>query len=201
MRKIIRSVLFLAVVPAAAGDLKVTWQQNTEPDLAGYFVYFGKKERPQANRIDVGRQTQYRIQNLPAGETYYISVTAVDKSGNESVASEFIAVRVLTDQEKNGGLPPQHFLLQSHPNPFHLSPSRTTTISFALSEPSRVKLEIFNLLGQRMITLVDRNLPSGEQKFSWNGRDHRGTAVPTGVYLYRLETDRQTSTRKLVVCH
>jgi hypothetical protein len=201
VRKIILSVLFLAVVSAAAGDLKVTWQQNTEPDLAGYFVYYGKKERPQANRIDVGRQTQHLIQNLPAGETYYISVTAVDKSGNESVASELIAARVLTDREKSGGLPPQHFLLQSHPNPFHISPNQTTTISFALSEPAPVKLEIFNLLGQRVITLVDKNLPSGEQKFSWNGRDHRGAAVPTGVYLYRLETERQVSTRKLVVYH
>ncbi len=201
MSKIILNVLFLAVVSATAGDLKVTWQQNTEPDLAGYFVYFGKKDRPQANRIDVGRQTQYLIQNLPAGETYYISVTAVDKAGNESVASELIAVRVLTDQEKRGGLPPQHFLLQSHPNPFHISPNQTTTISFSLSEPSQVKLEIFNLLGQRLITLVDKNLPSGEQKFLWNGRDHRGATVPTGVYLYRLETERQVSTRKLVVYH
>jgi hypothetical protein len=197
--KIILSVLFLTVFSAMAGDLKVSWQQNTEPDLAGYFVYFGKKERPQANRIDVGRQTQYLIQNLPAGETYYISVTAVDKSGNESVASELIAVRVLTDQEKSGGLPPQHFLLQSHPNPFHISPNQTTTIVFALSEPSRIKLEIFNLLGQRVITLVDKNLPAGAQKFSWNGLDAQKQPVPAGVYLYRLETSRQVSTRKLVV--
>lgn len=199
MRKIIIGVLMLTAVSVTAGDLKVTWQPNTEPDLAGYFVYYGTKARPQANRIGVGRQTQYLIQNLPAGETYYLSVTAVDKAGNESVSSELIAVRVLTDQEKRGGLPPQHFLLQSHPNPFHISPNQTTTISFALSEPSLVKLEIFNLLGQRVITLVDRNLPSGAQKFSWNGRDHRGAPVPTGVYLYRLETDRQVSTRKLVV--
>ena len=201
MRKIIIGVLMLAAVSVTAGDLKVTWQPNTEPDLAGYFVYYGTKARPQANRLDVGRQTQYLIQNLSAGETYYLSVTAVDKAGNESVASELIAVRVLTDQEKSGGLPPQHFLLQSHPNPFHISPNQTTTISFALSEPSPVKLEIFNLLGQRVVTLVDKNLSAGAQKFPWNGRDRRGAPVPTGVYLYRLETDRQVSTRKLVVYH
>jgi len=201
VRKIIIGVLMLAAVSVTAGDLKVTWQPNTEPDLAGYFVYYGTKARPQANRLDVGRQTQYLIQNLSAGETYYLSVTAVDKAGNESVSSELIAVRVLTDQEKRGGLPPQHFLLQSHPNPFHISPNQTTTISFALSEPSPVKLEIFNLLGQRVITLVDKNLSAGAQKFPWNGRDRRGAPVPTGVYLYRLETDRQVSTRKLVVYH
>jgi hypothetical protein len=202
MRKIMIGVLWLAAVSVMAGDLKVTWQPNTEPDLAGYFVYYGKKERPQANRINVGRQTQYLIQNLPAGETYYVSVTAVDKSGNESSPSESIVARVLTDREKSGGLPPQHFLLQSHPNPFYISPNQTTTISFSLSEPSQVKLEIFNLLGQRVITLVDdKALLAGEQKFLWSGRDRRGATVPAGVYLYRLETGRQVSTRKLVVYH
>jgi|GEM_PF-2494563 len=82
---------------ALAGDLKVTWEPNTEPDLAGYFVYYGPKSKPQANRIDVGRQTEYLIQNLTIGETYYISVTAADQAGNESLPSELVSARVVGD--------------------------------------------------------------------------------------------------------
>jgi hypothetical protein len=191
--------LLLAISPAIAGNLKVTWQPNNEPDLAGYFVYYGTKTRPQGNRINVGRQTQYLIQNLTPGETYYVSVTAADQAGNESVFSEPIAARVLTDEEKSGGAPPQHHLLQSHPNPFHISLNKTATITFELSEPSHVKLEVFNLLGQHVVTLVDENRQPGAQEFFWNGRNSQKLTVQTGIYLCRLKTDRQVSMRKLVV--
>jgi hypothetical protein len=191
----------LSAASAIAGDLKVTWQPNTEPDLAGYFIYYGTKARPQANRIDVGRQTQYLIQNLQPGETYYIGVTAVDQAGNESALSEQVAARVLTEQEQRGAVPRQHYLIQNHPNPFHIVSQKTTTIAFELFEASHVKLEIFDLLGQRLITLANKNFNSGTQKISWNGRDARNLPVQTGIYWYRLETDREISTRKLAVYH
>jgi hypothetical protein len=87
-------ILLLSVVSVIADSLTITWEPNTEPDLAGYFVYYGTKDRPFGNRIDVGRQTQYFIQNLKPGETYYISVTAVDTAHNESVFIEQIAVKI-----------------------------------------------------------------------------------------------------------
>jgi len=199
VRRIFFACFLIAVTHALAGDLKVVWQLNTEPDLAGYFVYYGTKSRPRGNRLEVGRQTQYVIQNLKAGETYYIAVTAVDSAGNESVFSEQMAVRVLADKEKRGGLPPQHFLLSIHPNPFHLTPNKTTTFAFELYEPSSVKLEIFNVLGQRVVTRIDKNLQAGAQTFVWDGRNSQNQFVQTGVYLYRLETARQISTRKVMV--
>jgi len=199
VRSIALASLLLACAPAAAGNLKVTWQPNTESDLAGYFVYYGAKDRPLGARVGVGRQTQYLIPNLKAGETYYIAVTAVDQEGNESEFSAQIAARVLTDQEKNGGQPPQHYLLQSHPNPFQIPSHKNTAITFELGEESPVKLEIFNVLGQRLVTLVDKSLKSGAQKILWNGLDAQKQPVPAGVYLYRLETSGQISTRKLVI--
>jgi len=199
VRIIALASLLLACAPAIAGNLKVSWQPNTESDLAGYFVYYGTKDRPLGARVDAGRQTQYLIQNLKAGETYYIVVTAVDQNGNESEFSEQIAARVLTEQEKIGGAPPQHYLLQSHPNPFQIPSHANTAITFELGEESPVKLEIFNVLGQRLITLVDKSLKSGAQKILWNGFDEQKRPVQAGVYLYRLETSRRVSTRKLVV--
>lgn len=94
MKIITFGILLLSVVSAMADSLTITWEPNTEPDLAGYFVYYGTKDRPHGNRIDVGRQTQYFIQTLKPGETYYVSVTAVDTAHNESVFIEQIAVTI-----------------------------------------------------------------------------------------------------------
>lgn len=198
MRLIALASLLLACAPAAAGNLKVSWQPNTETDLAGYIVYYGDKNRPLANRVDVGLQTQYLISNLKAGETYYIAVTAVDYAGNESGFSQQIAARAGSGSEGSGGAL-KSFLLQSHPNPFHISSHKNTSFTFELVEETPVKLEIFNLLGQRLIALINKNLPSGPQKFLWNGLDAQKRPAPAGVYLYRLEMNGQVSTRKLVV--
>ncbi|MGH7496867.1 MAG: FlgD immunoglobulin-like domain containing protein [bacterium] len=69
-----------------------------------------------------------------------------------------------------------------YPNPFNPS----TTIRFRLREAAPVKLQIFNISGQLVRTLVDEDLPAGEHLRQWNARNHRGEAVATGTYLYRL---------------
>lgn len=199
MRIITIASLLLVCAPAIGGEIKVTWLPNTEPDLAGYFLYYGTEERPQRHRLDVGRQTQYLLQDLEVGITYFITVTAADREGNESLFAERITVRIPTDQEKNGGSLPQHYLLQNYPNPFQILVDKNTAITFSLSEDSPVKLEIFNVLGQRLITLFDQSLKAGTQKIFWNGLDAQKRPVPAGIYVYRLETSGQISTRKLVV--
>jgi hypothetical protein len=198
---VILGCLLLVITPAAAANLNVAWEPNGEADLAGYFVYYGTKARPQSHRLEVGLQTQYRIQDLTPGETYSIAVTAVDTAGNESVISAPVVVQILTGQEKPGALPRQHHLLQNHPNPFHIETNQATTIIFELIETSPVKLEIFNILGQRVIALLNKTLDPGAQKILWNGRDAKNRPVRAGVYLYRLQTSRLISTRRLVVYH
>lgn len=199
MRLITIFSLLVMAAPVLAGTLKVAWQPNTEADLAGYYVYYGTKDRPLGTRINVGRQTQYTIQNLPAGETYYIAVTAFDQTGNESTFSQQAAVRVAGGSPKDNGSPSQHTLLPNYPNPLHLPVDKNTAITFSLREDSPVKLEIFNVLGQRLITLLDQRLTAGLQKIFWNGLDAQKRPVPAGIYVYRLETSGQISTRKLVI--
>lgn len=199
MRIIIIVTLLLAGAPAFGGEIKIAWQPNTEPDLAGYYVYYGAKDRPLGARINVGRQTQYTIQNLPAGETYKIAVTAFDQTGNESPFSQQMSARVGGGSETGDGSPSQHELLPNYPNPFQIPVDKNTVIAFSLSAASPVKLEIFNVLGQRLITLLDRSLQAGPQKIFWNGLDAQKRPVPAGLYVYRLETNGQISTRKMVI--
>lgn len=77
---------------------------------------------------------------------------------------------------------------QNYPNPFN----PTTTIKYALPKASKIKLEVFNVLGQKVATLVNARKAAGYHQVTFNGRE-----LPSGVYYYRLETDKEfRKTRK-----
>jgi len=86
-------------------------------------------------------------------------------------------------------------LAQNYPNPFNPE----TSITFYLPEAQAVCLQIFNLKGQLIRTLVDSSLASGKYSFAFDGLDSEGRALSTGVYLYRLQTPAGALTRKMVL--
>ena len=94
-----------------------------------------------------------------------------------------------------GELPETYELDQNYPNPFNL----TTTIEFALPEAGRVKLELFNILGQRVVLLVDRELPAGRHSAVWDGFSDRGAEAATGIYIYRLRAGDTDLFRKMLL--
>ncbi|MCK4695936.1 MAG: T9SS type A sorting domain-containing protein, partial [Candidatus Cloacimonetes bacterium] len=82
--------------------------------------------------------------------------------------------------------------LKNFPNPFHsLGSERSpfTTIEFNLNDNSKVNLSIYNIKGQFVKTLVDKNLSKGRKNYIWNGINNQGLSVPSGIYLYKLEVD------------
>jgi hypothetical protein len=85
-------------------------------------------------------------------------------------------------------------LHQNYPNPFNPS----TTIEFALSEASQSKLEIVNVLGQRIKTLVDRQLAAGSYRIKWDGKDGSLNTVASGVYFCNLKAGGQILTTKML---
>lgn len=82
---------------------------------------------------------------------------------------------------------------QNRPNPF----TNSTTISYSLPIESQVKLEIYNINGERVLTLQDQKQPAGSFSIGWNGLDGNGNQVTSGVYFYRLQTDSTVQTRKM----
>ncbi|MBK7143294.1 MAG: T9SS type A sorting domain-containing protein [bacterium] len=90
---------------------------------------------------------------------------------------------------------PGFFLAQNYPNPFN----PTTVIAFSLPERSRVTVEVFNILGQRVRRLLDEEKPSGDYRVVWNGTDQSGNQVASGVYLYRLQAADRVTARKMVL--
>ncbi len=75
-------------------------------------------------------------------------------------------------------------LLQNYPNPFR----DETKISFQVAEPTHIVLNIYNMAGQKIQTLVNADYSAGNYIVLWNGKDKNGSIVPGGVYIYQLQT-------------
>lgn len=86
-------------------------------------------------------------------------------------------------------------LLPNAPNPFNPS----TLLRYELSLPSPVRLEIFDLAGRRVRSLVHAEQPIGQHRVLWDGRDAIGARVASGIYMVRLQTDATTVSRKILL--
>ncbi len=97
---------------------------------------------------------------------------------------------------EGASLVPVDFVLeQNYPNPFHAE----TVIGYGLSRQSRVELAVYNVLGQRVRTLVTGEQRSGRYEVRWDGLDEAGRPAASGVYVYRLHADRFSSTRTMLL--
>ncbi len=91
--------------------------------------------------------------------------------------------------------PTEFALKANYPNPFN----PTTTISYSLDKTEQVTLEVYDLLGHKISTLVSGVQASGEHQVQWNGTDDLGQTVSSGVYLYRLTSGQRVETRKMML--
>ncbi len=123
---------------------------------------------------------------LPTGATIKQLIGVLDYSfGNFKLQprnnDDF--VDVATSVEYTPVVPSDFVLMQNYPNPFNPQ----TTIQYSLPAAQQVKLTIYNIMGQQVITLVNEPQAAGSYKVVWDGRNQRGQVVPSGLYFYRLE--------------
>lgn len=86
-------------------------------------------------------------------------------------------------------------LNQNYPNPFN----PVTNISYQVSKPSNVRLDIFNIKGQKVKTLVNERLDTGRYTAVWNGKDDSNKRVSSGIYLYKMRSGKYSSTKKMIL--
>jgi hypothetical protein len=108
-----------------------------------------------------------------------------------------VAFGPLSDVTDNASpaLPATFRLGQNYPNPFNPA----TTIDYDLPTASPVRIEVFNIAGQKVCTLMDCQMPAGQHTAVWDSRDDHGARVGSGVYLYRITAGDFTDTRKMVL--
>ncbi len=92
-------------------------------------------------------------------------------------------------------LPRDYSLKQNYPNPFN----PITTISFGLPKATEVTIDVFNIKGQKVATLLNSLMEAGEHQIEWDGRIEGGHTGATGVYFYRLQSDDFTETKKMLL--
>lgn len=136
-----------------------------------------------SERIDMLAVSEYEV-TTPADAygTLYFVIVAAEPEGAVGLDSKTAA-------------PAQFRLLGNYPNPFNAG----TTLSYELNTAAPVELQIYNLQGGLVNTLVSEHQPAGRYVIGWDGCERNGNPVSTGVYLYQLRTDRQSVTRKMIL--
>tara|TARA_A100001011_G_scaffold363133_1_gene412808 strand:- start:621 stop:2687 length:2067 start_codon:yes stop_codon:yes gene_type:complete len=116
------------------------------------------------------------------------------ESGQNTVnISIGVGVEVLVE---NSNITPLEFALhQNYPNPFNPQ----TNIKFDLSEKAYTSLAIFNLVGQKVATLISKTMDAGSYSVKWEGFNDNGSALPTGMYIYELKNSGQHFMKKMVL--
>ncbi len=99
------------------------------------------------------------------------------------------------DQAPGQALPTAFNLAQNYPNPFNPQ----TSIAFALPRGEQVRLDIFDAAGRLVRTLVDENRGAGEHTVVWNGTDNAGNGMPSGTYVYKLQTESFVRARSMTL--
>ena len=125
--------------------------------------------------------------NFSVQDTFYVRFQSDDKFISQWTKGPLVdptSIRLTND------LPTEFNLFQNYPNPFN----PVTKISFTIPNVTSVKLEIFNILGQRIETLLNKELNGGSYEYSWDANSY-----PSGVYIYHIEAGRYAYNRKMIL--
>jgi len=183
----------VAVAYNTGSGNQLSWDPAPEPDFQYYNVYRGNEPGFVHGPGNLVHSTASPAWTDPDYDdvTASYKVTALDHAGNESDAgSNGPATGV-----KGPNAPRVDALYQNVPNPFNPS----TSIRYSLRSASTVTVVVFDAAGRRVRTLLDATMPAGVHDITWDGYDHTGNRVASGVYFYRLEAGAFTQTRKMVL--
>lgn len=171
-------------------------------DTAGYKIYGDTLYVNNLGELTSVRETFSQWSVSPdTGIVYNITVTTLlnsdDNWYNDTLTVQVQTISdVISSTKEDGEKPPSNFLGRCFPNPFNAG----TTIEFSIAERAHVKLQIFNIAGQRVRTLVDgERSPGSYNGVTWDGRDNTGRPVASGVYFCRLTAADFTQTRKMIL--
>jgi hypothetical protein len=182
------------------GAIQITWDALSHARLAGYNIYRSRWQNNGFAKLNSDLITGPSYTDaVPDSSIYWYEVSAVFTDTNwitESFLSVSDSGRVrgpvgIAGNQPN--IPKEFFLAQNYPNPFN----PTTSISYGLPRSAHVRLDIFNVMGQKALTLVDEDEQAGYKKIVWDGRDQSGKSLSSGIYFYRLRTGDKEIVHKM----
>ncbi|MCB9286487.1 MAG: T9SS type A sorting domain-containing protein [Lewinellaceae bacterium] len=152
------------------------------------------KPIPQAIADDWVAIAQNLIDNISNNSAVCVqALISGSNPTNTTASADYTSMPDLTT-EPNAGQK-DILMLEASPNPF----ANDVSLQIDLPEAGKVNLSIFNLQGQRVITLIDRTLDTGQHRMEWDGYSQAGKALPAGVYLVQLQTENDLINLQLVL--
>lgn len=180
----------------------------------GSFLKSGDIGTAELSSNGIDWTTVYSITGMNLVKTTTLDVTDYQESGvyirfiietNDSEVSSgwfiddiYVLADTLVDlsvDDQLVHLPTDYNLYQNYPNPFN----PVTKIIYDLPSQSKIRLEVFDLLGRNVTTLVEGTKSSGKYSIIWNGKDQFDKPVSAGVYFYQLQTENYVQTRKMLL--
>ncbi len=185
---------FLTLLSTGEDGVEIAWDASMADDFQYFEVYRSTTSDLADASVFTSVAPVFVDEDVTVGQTYYYAVSAVDANGNVSENTNIVTTSIVSVDDIDV-MPTAYGLSQNFPNPFN----PTTSIEFALPQASDVTLEIYNLLGQKVRTLVNGYTPAGYITTNWDGLDQNGKELSSGTYIYRLETADMSFAKKMVL--
>ncbi|MEW5702373.1 MAG: FlgD immunoglobulin-like domain containing protein [Candidatus Zixiibacteriota bacterium] len=163
-----------------SGEIARLTFEISDPTMTEFTISAATMERPYHRLLWV--YNVYDAEHRPTAET---------------IEPEFTPITVAIPAGGTNAVPATFALAQNYPNPFNAG----TVIRFGLpkDEAGNVKLVVYNVLGQSVRTLADRDFEPGNHEIAWDGTDNNGSPASSGVYFYRIQTKHSSDTKKMTL--
>jgi subtilisin family serine protease len=164
------------------------------------FLSHGLEDTASSSNLDQSYSIATGPFNLAPGQSDTVAFAMIGGSSVASLVASANAARTQyekTPVEDDNAvvLPAAYRLEQNFPNPFN----PVTEINYSLPRPGKVTITVFNLLGQRIATLLEGEQAAGNHSVQWDGTTQGGVPVASGVYFYRLKSDSFSEIKKMIL--
>ncbi|RKY55291.1 MAG: hypothetical protein DRP89_03590, partial [Candidatus Neomarinimicrobiota bacterium] len=175
------------------------FRKAPEGDAFNYYLFFELRDSN-----DVLIQKNYAGRNNPPDKTSYpMRIGKNVGDWPEFIHGQFDAIHVYNyavstvsiDKDDTSPIPIEYELSQNYPNPFN----PVTQIRFSIPVQEKVRIDVFDLLGRKIKTLVETDMTRGSYIVLWDGKDEFGSPVATGIYLYQLNAGSFSRVRKMIL--
>jgi hypothetical protein len=175
----------------------IKWQTESETENLGFYIY-RKAEDEQEYRVindqlipgqgssQSRHDYTYLDRDIDQDKSYTYKLGHIDHNGT-LYYSDPIGIK--------HGAPQEFILYPNYPNPFNPQ----TTISFQLNSEQFITIELYDIFGRKIKTLISDNIQPGTHKLIWNGKDDRNQSIPSGTYLLKFSSPSQIIQRKMTL--
>ena len=173
------------------------WEQSSHDDVIAYHIFRSENsgfEPAEQNEIGITAKNNFEDYDISSGKTYYYRVVVVDDALNKNKSDE-IMVSTSNVALVSKAIPTEYRLNHNYPNPFN----PVTTINYQIPEAGFVNLVIYNVLGERVKTLVNKHQNAGYYRITWESDNEAGEALSSGIYLYQLEVNNFKANYKMTL--